>query len=582
MNPSTAMATVLVDELIRNGVTDAVLSPGSRNAPLSFALSAADRAGRLRLHVRIDERSAGFLALGLAKRSGRPVPVSCTSGTAAANLHPAVLEASHAGVPLLLLTADRPPELRDTGASQTVDQLGMFGTAVRFFHEFGAPETRAGQNAYWRETVCRAVYLSGARYLGGPAVGWPGPVHLNVPLRDPLVPNGDAGDDWPESLTGRAGAQPWTVPPPGRMYSADRPLELPGRTVVVAGDSPSPLGARAASFARGYGLPLISEPTSAAWGDSLAAGFWLLGDDDLVDTLRPDHVVVVGRPTLGRALSRLVMRPGVQVTAVEPNPRWPDPYHIAAAIRAEFAGISVPDPDPDWLPAWAEADKAAAEAVARIIDERWSSDATPPGGRIARDMLAALPANALLFVGSSNPIRDVDYFGARRSDLTILTNRGVAGIDGNVSAAIGAALARQADEPGTPAYALMGDLTFLHDSNGLILGPDEPRPDLVIVVANDDGGAIFSLLEQGDERYAADFERIFGTSHGTDVGALCAASGIDHVRVRRPGELPAALAPGHGIRVVEVPANRTGNRSMHAEVRSAVQAATAPIVAHSR
>ncbi|MCW2779332.1 MAG: 2-succinyl-6-hydroxy-2,4-cyclohexadiene-carboxylic acid synthase/2-oxoglutarate decarboxylase, partial [Frankiales bacterium] len=234
MNPSTALARVLVDELVRGGVRDAVLSPGSRSAPLAFALHDADAAGRLRLHVRIDERSAGFLAVGLAKASGRPVPVVTTSGTAVANLHPAVLEAAHSGASLVVLSADRPPELRGAGANQTVDQLGLYGGAVRLFTELGVPEVRAGQNAYWRSQTCRVLAAAAS-----------GPVQVNVALRDPLVPT---EGDWPEDLDGRPGGAPWTAVLPA-AEPAGLPDDLPARTVVVLGDGPPGPAAAAQALA---------------------------------------------------------------------------------------------------------------------------------------------------------------------------------------------------------------------------------------------------------------------------------------------------------------------------------------------
>ncbi|GAA1655573.1 2-succinyl-5-enolpyruvyl-6-hydroxy-3-cyclohexene- 1-carboxylic-acid synthase [Fodinicola feengrottensis] len=558
LNPSTAMATVLVDELVIAGVTDAVLSPGSRNAPLSFAFARAAAAGRLRLHVRIDERSAGFLALGLAKRSGRPVPVSCTSGTAAANLHPAVLEANHAGVPLMVLTADRPPELRDTGASQTIDQIHLYGTSVRYFHEFGVADRRDSQNGYWREQVCRAIHMATA------ATTTPGPVHLNIPFRDPLVPAQDPADDWPDSLVGRADGLPWARPPRLRHAEVGDPVVLPGRTLVVAGEAPDRYGQAAARFAAGYGLPLVSEPTGGAWGGSLAAGPWLLGEAGFLDRVAPDHVLVVGRPTLGRALSQLVRRSGVAVTAVEPDPRWPDPFHTASRIVLDLHDVQVVDPDPEWLPAWTLADKAAADAVADGLRGSW-----PSGGLVASALVSAMPAGSLLCCGSSNPVRDVDYFAPRRTDIDILSNRGVAGIDGNVSTAVGAALASD-----RPTFAMVGDLTFLHDSNGLVIGPDEPRPDLTIVVFNDNGGAIFSLLEQGEPAYADVFERVFGTPHGADLGALCAATRTPHLSVGSAAELTAAVrTPSRGLRVLEVAADRRGLRDLHKGIRAAVASA---------
>src|SRR5690606_34547409 len=261
MNPSTAMARVLLDELCRGGVRDVVLAPGSRNSPLAFALHDADRAERLRLHVRIDERSAAFLALGLAKAGRRPVPVVCTSGTAAANLHPAVLEAHHSGVPLIVLTADRPAELRDTGANQTTDQVKLYGGAVRFFADVAAAERRPGQNAYWRGIVARAVACSrGIRDRN------PGPVHLNLAFREPLVP--DLSGDWPESLVGRPNGARWT-----RIdrITTERFTYLPAgpRTVVIAGDGTDP---QARWLAETAGWPLLAEPSSGARSGPNALG----------------------------------------------------------------------------------------------------------------------------------------------------------------------------------------------------------------------------------------------------------------------------------------------------------------------
>jgi 2-succinyl-5-enolpyruvyl-6-hydroxy-3-cyclohexene-1-carboxylate synthase len=555
VNPSSALAVVLVDELVRCGVRDAVLCPGSRNAPLSFALHDAGAAGRLRLHVRIDERGAGFLALGLAARAGRPVPVVCTSGTAAANLHPAALEADHAGVPLLLITADRPPELIGTGANQTVRQAGLYGSAVRLAVTFGAPERRAGQHAPWRSAVCRAV----AAATGGE----PGPVHVNVPLREPLVP--DADPEWPEPLTGRHGDRPWTsLPPPASSPSGaaagqvepDEDWELAPRTLVVAGHGGPPLPDWLAA------LPRVAEPSSPLWGGSLAAGPWLVG----AGVARPEHVVMVGRPTLHRPVQRLLADPAVRVTALSDRTQWTDVAGEVSAVRR--VAPHEPPAGVEFDERWARALRAAGAAVARAIGAELDAAAWPAGPAIARDVVAALPAGALLVLGSSNPVRDVALAAEPRADLVVHANRGVAGIDGTVSTAVGAALAH-----GGPSYALLGDLTFLHDANGLIIGPDEPRPDLTIVVLNDDGGGIFALLEQGAPEHATAFERIFATPQGVGLPALCAATGTPHVLAGSPAELVDALRPAPGIRVVEVRADRSGLRDLHARLRAA--AATA-------
>jgi 2-succinyl-5-enolpyruvyl-6-hydroxy-3-cyclohexene-1-carboxylate synthase len=556
------LARVLVDELVRCGVRDAVLCPGSRNAPLSFALHEVDAERRLRLHVRIDERSAAFLALGLALGSGVPVPVVCTSGTAAANLHPAVLEAHHAGVPLLAVTADRPPELIGTGANQTVQQRGLFGAAVRDARVLDTSGGGPTQDARCRSAVDRVV--AAAR---GALGGWPGPVHLDVPLAEPLVPDADDGPR--ESPAGR-GAGPWTVLPAAARPVLPVEVDLGRRTLVVAGHGAGPAPA---------GLPLVAEPTAACWPDALAAGPWLLG----AGVLTPEQVVVLGRPTLHRSVARLLAAPDVAVTVVTADPQWTDVAGTAGAVGTVLDAVG--DPDPAWLAAWRAADVTAADVVRTTVEAH--SAAT--GVHVARDVVAALPDGAVLVVGSSNPIRDVALAARPRPGLTVLSNRGVAGIDGTVSTAVGAALARQDPArqgrvsrdrtqhgwvPGGASYALMGDLTFLHDANGLLIGPGEPRPDLTIVVANDDGGGIFGLLEQGSPEHAAAFDRVFGTPHGTDLAALCAAHHVEHVRASL-ADLPAALAPRPGLRVVEVRTERTDLRALHARIRDAVTRALA-------
>jgi 2-succinyl-5-enolpyruvyl-6-hydroxy-3-cyclohexene-1-carboxylate synthase len=533
-------ARVVVDELVRCGVTDAVLCPGSRNAPMSFALHAADAAGRLRLHVRIDERTAGFLALGLALRSGRPVPVCTTSGTAVANLHPAVLEASHAGVPLLVLSADRPPEMIGTGASQTIQQVGLFGGAVRLAVNGGVG---GGDHGRWRSFVDRIVGAA-----TGTAGGPPGPAHLNLPFAEPLVPDG-VGD----TPDGRAGGGPWTDVPPVARRADPLPLDPTARTLVIAGHG-------APDGLLDLPVPVIAEPASAAWPTALRTGPWLLGAPSAA-VLKPAQVVVAGRPTLHRPVQRMLADDGVAIYAIaDPTGMpWTD---VAGTVRA-IGTLPPLTPDAAWADRWHAADAAAA----RALDETLDGQAAPIGLRLARALVAALPDRAALVLGSSNPVRDVALGAVPRSGLTVLANRGVAGIDGTVSTAVGAALAH----PG-PAYALLGDLTLLHDITGLVIGPDEPRPDLTVVVLNDDGGGIFGLLEQGAPEHAPAFERVFGTPHGVDIAALCAATGAAHTVVDIP-DLPAALAPTAGLRVVEVRAERRELREGHALLRAAVDAA---------
>jgi 2-succinyl-5-enolpyruvyl-6-hydroxy-3-cyclohexene-1-carboxylate synthase len=555
VHPSTAQARVIVDELVRCGVRHVVACPGSRNAPLSIAVFEAAAAGRCTLHVRIDERSAGFLALGIGKAGHGPAVVFCTSGTAVANLHPAVLEAHHSGTPLLVLTADRPAELQGTGANQTVDQRGLFGSAAPCV-DLAPAERRPGGNAVWRATVCRAAALAAA-----------GSVQVNVQFREPLVPDGDT--DWPESLEGR-GDGPWTRWSP-TVTTSRGATGLAARTVLLVGD---PAGrpdriTRAAEAAAAAGWPVIAEPTGTAaaragGAEVLVAGSLLVNAGELPAALRPDEVLVAGRPTLSRGFGALSRDAGRVVVLGDPA-GWTDPQRLAAEVADHVHPAGLPEPDPAWLAGWLAADRAAGEVVDRLLARRpW-----PTGEHLARDVLAALPADAVLFLGSSNPVRFVDLVG-RPGAGSIMANRGVAGIDGSVSTAAGIALGT-----GRPCWALLGDLTFLHDVNGLLIGPAEPKPNLTIVVVNDDGGGIFALLEQGAPEHGASFERMFGTPHGTDLAALCAGYGVEHLLVTDQDKLTAALTPTPGPRVIEVRVDRSALRddqaALFAAVRSAVR-----------
>lgn len=691
MTPSAALAAVIVDELARCGVRDVVLCPGSRSAPLAYALLDAVRAGRLRLHVRVDERSAGFLALGLGKANGVPTGVVTTSGTAVANLHPAVLEAHEAGVPLLLLTADRPPELQGTRANQTTDQAKLFGTSVRWFHDLGAPERRAGQQAAWRTSIDRAV-AAAVGALGGD----PGPVQLNVPLRDPLAPEPapdpatdpsadptadpsvvpaagpsivqgsnaatalsapaltpssraapDRADDapgWPEPLAGRPDGAPWTQlgPPRDRapVGGATRVSEAfagagaassdvgeEPRTVLVLGDLAGDLAAggelsrRALALAADRGWPVVAEPFGI--GDRpgvMPHGPLVLSDPDLLERAAPRRILLVGRVTLSRATAALLRTTGVRVEAVTDRSRWADPGHVLHAVHpwsaleaslsrpapAEASGVDLrsatgtnvegddagPDVDQaratgggddagaavddlgaegddEWRRTW----QSAAAQLHRRIDaelaKQWPADAADPptGPALAHALLAALPDDATLFLGSSNSARDVEIARGPRGPF-VAGSRGLAGIDGCVSTAAGIALG-----PASPTYALVGDLTFLHDANGLLIGPGEPAPDLMIVVADDRGGGIFATLEYGEPtRRDADpsgYERVFATPTQVDLAALCAAHGVAYTRVERSDALAAAVSRRpRGLSVVHVPIQRDTHRDTYAALRA--------------
>ncbi len=574
MNPSTRLGRLVVDELIRHGVRDAVLAPGSRSAPLALALHAADAAGRLRLHVRVDERTAGFVALGLARSSRHPVPVVTTSGSAVAHLHPAVLEAHHSGLPLLVLSADRPAELRGSGANQTTDQVRLFGTAVRWAADVPADAVAPARGtqpvAAWRAQLSRGVLAA-----TGAASADPGPVHLNVCLDLPLVPDeDDDGADPP----GRPAGAPWTVPPEP-VHTEPVVLPVGPRTVVVAG---ADAGQPARVLAERAGWPLLAEPTSGArtGAAALRCGTLLLGHQPL--TAGVQRVVVAGRPTLSRSVTDLLGRADVEVVVLAPGARWSDPGSQAARV---VRAATVPDataPDragADWVETWRRADRAVGGTVDEVLATLAGRlpTGTLLGPEVARAVSAAVPPRGLLVVGSSQPIRDLDLVarpnpvGERR---LIVANRGLSGIDGTVSTAVGAALGRASSR----SLALMGDLTFLHDATGLVLGRHEPRPDLTMVVANDDGGSVFATLEQGAGRHAGAFERVFATPTGTDLAALCAATGTEHASVADVAELTALLErPSGGLRVLEARVDRALRRELAAALRTAADETLHPL-----
>ena len=562
VNPSTAFGVTFTDELIRCGLREVVLAPGSRSTPLAMAFFEAGQQQRMRLHVRIDERSAAFTALGLAKASRRPVAVLCTSGTAAANFHPAVIEADESGVPLIVLTADRPPELRGIGANQAIDQIKLYGAAVRWFSEAGLPEDRPGMAVYWRSLACQAwAYAAG--HVGGLGQG-SGPVHLNLPFREPLVPaGGDDGTEWPESLAGRPGGQPWT-----RFHGQDAPageLELPWTEsgVVVCGDGDYD-ALTLVELAERAGWPVLAEPSSGGrrGPNALSAYQYLLATPEFVRAHQPDLIVSAGRPGLSRAQIAFLgagLGAGAarrHVVVAQGPGRWADPQRAATDVAAALRLTGTPG-GKAWLEGWQRADEAARRAVDAILDG--DENLTEP--RLARDLASALPEGALLWSASSQPVRDIDLGLLPRADLRVLASRGTSGIDGTTSSAIGAALAH-----GGPAFALIGDLAFLHDAAGLALGPDEPRPDLCLVVVNNDGGGIFSTLEQA--AFPGSFERLFGTPHGASLHHLAAAFGLPYQRLEQPGDLTKALQ-GTGLRIVEAQTSRSAGAELRARLRAA-------------
>ncbi|WP_245663157.1 2-succinyl-5-enolpyruvyl-6-hydroxy-3-cyclohexene-1-carboxylic-acid synthase [Nocardia inohanensis] len=543
----SVVAAIVVDELIRCGVEWFIYCPGSRNGPLGFELARRAAGGEIRLQVRLDERAAAFVALGIAKSTGRPAAVVTTSGTAVANLLPAVTEANYAGVPLLLVTANRPPEVLGTGASQTVEQGELLTSQVRHVQRLWSGDVlRPDTNGIVRAQVCRAVGLGAGR------LGRPGPVQIDVPLasgQPPAAPGAVVP-------AGRADGAPW-IRMTGRRDApaATCEIDLALSTLVIAGDGADLSGVPVP-------VPCMAEPTVDV-GARTRLHPWVL------DYVRPHQVVVYGRPTLHRNVGRLLARPEVTTVLADAGGDW-----IYAAPDIE---ILAAQPIYRGLPSTSWSDEL--RVLDATVRRQWASvlDAAPhraTGLGVADTLLGALRPGDLLWLGASNPIRDVSLTGVLPTGVRVLSNRGVAGIDGNVSAAVGAALAA----PDRTVIALLGDLTFAYDASGLQSGRLERRPDnLIIVVSNDAGGGIFELLEQGhpkykDAPYGDTFERIYGTPQDVDIAHLCAAYGVAH-RVTGVSSLSAAVADSRtagATTVLEVPVARTGLRDLHAIARRGV------------
>ena len=554
-SPPSVLAAVIVDELVRGGVQTFVYCPGSRNGPLGFELTRRAAAGDIRLHVRLDERSAGFLALGMTKATGIPTAVITTSGTAVANLLPAVTEANYSRIPLIVVTANRPLAVLGTGASQTVEQAQLLTSQVRHVQhvQVGAPLTEE-TNGVVRAQICYALGIGAGRLQGRS-----GPVQIDVALPSGLPPQNPVVP-FPG---GRPQGQPWI-----RTTARDRvpvtPYEIDLRrtTVVVAGD-----GADLTRIPET--IPCVAEPTVAT-GRRTALHPWVL------DHIQPEQVVVVGRPTLHRNVGRLLARPEVTTVLVaDGDDGWmyAAPHIDVATAHPVFRG----ETSPSWTQELDRIDQTLRRAWSDVLQ---NSSHRQTGLGVAHAVLGALEPGDLLWLGASNPIRDVSLTGALPPGIQVLSNRGVAGIDGNISAAVGAALA----EPHRTVVALVGDLTFAYDASGLQVGVLEQVPDnLIVVVSNDAGGGIFEVLEQGHPTYkgkpfANTFERIYGTPQNVDFGALCYAYSVSH-RAVDPDSLGAALGSArHADRpfVLEVPVARTTLRDVHTAARQRFEAALNP------
>ena len=521
INPSTLLARVIVRQIVEAGITDVVISPGSRNAPLSIAFHQASVKGLIKLHVRIDERTAAFFALGIAKASGRPVPIVCTSGTAVANYHPAVLEASHTNLPLLVLTADRPASLRKTGANQTTEQARIFGKAVRYFADVSG-------SVYPMELPLNSLQS--------------GPVHLNIQFEEPLI--GDKSDNWLNDLTITA-PKIFDRKTPGTFYTKST------RGVLVIGHDRGGLAVDAVrDFADALGWPVIAEdPLTFEKAISHASIF--LTSRAIADDLVPDTVVVIGRTTLSRSINAFIKSARKEIV-IDPRMATVDSDRMASQKFLQLPKVEVQPADSEYKEKWQKYSQRAAKMVSDI--SQWSE------ALIAREIGAAIPTGTALFVSSSRPIRDLEGFASARTGVETFANRGLAGIDGNISTALGIASQR------TATVAVLGDLGFLHDLTGLIHNEDI---NLKILVINNDGGGIFSTLSQ---RGVAGFEEVFGTPHGKDLEAIASAIGVPAKTISTEAELKSELAtPIKGVSVVVITApDREANADFLKKVYSQV------------
>jgi 2-succinyl-5-enolpyruvyl-6-hydroxy-3-cyclohexene-1-carboxylate synthase len=563
-----------VDELARSGMRAACTSPGSRSSPLVLTLA---REPRLRCFSHIDERCAGFFALGLAKASGLPVAVTCTSGTAAAELLPAAIEAHEARAPLLLLTADRPPELRENGAGQAIDQLKLFGSAAKWFFEVGTHEAGPERLRWIRTLACRAYAMT--------LEGRPGVVHLNFPLREPLVSDEPLAED----ASGRPDSGPFVRRRREDHYSAEEDIEttrhLIGsarRGVVVAGRDErggidwSP-GVGAAKFAAALGWPLLADPMSNARRGPAAIAHYdaLLRDQAFLAPLQPDLVLRVGDLPVSKPLrSWLGSLSGVQQIAFDPDGAWQDPASVLShSLKIDHGSVletlsegALPRADRDWLAQWQSADERAAEAIGGVLAESGLSEPA-----VAAELGVLLPEDATLFVASSMPVREIETFWAAREDPPrVLCNRGANGIDGIVSSAFGAAAANSG-----PVVLLIGDVALAHDIGGL-LAARRLELKLTIVLIDNGGGGIFDFLPVAENELAREediFTRHIATPTGLEFADAAKLYGLGHERAEDVPAFRAALERALDSErscIVEVRGERTKNVQLHRRVWQAV------------
>jgi 2-succinyl-5-enolpyruvyl-6-hydroxy-3-cyclohexene-1-carboxylate synthase len=558
--PATDAAAALLSRLVELGVQHVVLSPGSRSQALALVAAELEERGAIRLHVRIDERVAGFTALGIGRETRMPAAVVCTSGTAVANLLPAALEAHHSGVPLLLLTADRPPELRGIGANQTTRQPGMFSPAVRFEIDAPVPDRIDEDGAGEQSAALRAIAEAAVTAARGTDTAPAGPVHLNLPLRDPL-----AGD-----LPPWLGAPQAARTDPPAAAGAPHVLERGPRTLVLAGADAGPA---AEEIAHAGGWPLVAEIVSGArYGRNLVHGYRaLLADEELGG--RVERAVVLGHPTLSREAARLLARTDVEVVAV----RGPgEPLNLNGATTTVAAVAVAPgEGDREWFGAWMRASRAASVDLSPAAPDAEGLSSAEPAqrlGAIAAELSAirapldraalvdavwraTWPHDRLLFA-SSRLVRVADQvLGGKK--VPVHASRGLAGIDGTIATGIGIALASQAGGAPGVTRVLTGDLALLHDVGALLSAPGEPTPRIQVIVGNDGGGTIFDGLEVAALASPSAMDRVLYTPHAVALEQLAAAYGWDHRRVTTRAALDQALtAPVTGPQLIEVPLPR--------------------------
>ena len=476
VSESTTLARVIVRQIIESGITDAVLSPGSRNAPLSIALYEAQKQGLINLHIKIDERGAAFFALGITKSTQRPVPIVCTSGTAVANYHPAVLESSHSNAPLLVLTADRPARLRRTGSNQTTEQARIFGKSVRYFADVSGP-------AFPMELAFNALQT--------------GPVHLNLQFEEPLLDESiDA--QWLDEIAPNV-PKVFTRQTAGTLYTKST------RGLLVIGHDRAGLSQESVEeFATNLGWPtIVEDPLS--FQDALSHASVFLTSTKIRSEVKPDTVIVIGRTTLSRSVNALIST-ARKTIVIDPRMATVDSDRTADQKFLSLPALQVPAADSGWSATW----KKLAERSAKIIADldQWSEEV------FARELSKNIPTGSSLFIASSRPIRDIEGFASPRAGINVYANRGLAGIDGNISTALGVAIGAE------KTFAVIGDLAFLHDVSALSHSADQK---LRIFVIDNNGGGIFSTLPQAG---VEGFETIFGTPHNRDIAAIAAGFGI--------------------------------------------------------